>query len=333
MHGVVETYFDTAVVITALVLLGQVLELRARSRTSAAIRRLLGPHAEDRAGRETDGKEHDVPLADVRTWRSSAGQARRAGASGRRRRRGTERYRRIDGDRRTDAGEQGTWRRGDRRHDQLDRQVGDSGRGGWQRSLLAQIVRMVGEAQRSRAPIQRLADRVSAIFVPAVVAVAVVAFVAWALWGPPPRFVFAVVSAVAVLIIACPCALGLATPMAIMVGTGRGATAGVLVRNAEALERFERVDTLVVDKTGTLTLGRPALTSVVVLDGRSPDEVLTLAAALEHSSEHALAARDRRGSEGTRPAAFTGYASFERCRAAASRRWSTISTWPSVMPQ
>src|SRR3954452_14316241 len=151
-------------------------------------------------------------------------------------------------------------------------------------TLLAQIVRMVGEAQRSRAPIQRLADRIAAYFVPTVVAVAVIAFIAWSAWGPAPRLAHGLVSAVAVLIIACPCALGLATPMAIMVGTGRGATAGVLVKNAEALERFEQVDTLVIDKTGTLTEGRPTLVSVVPLDGRSEVDAVRLAAALERSS-------------------------------------------------
>jgi Cu+-exporting ATPase len=157
-------------------------------------------------------------------------------------------------------------------------------------TLLAQIVRMVGEAQRSRAPIQRLADRVAAWFVPAVVGVAIATFVAWGIWGPEPRLALALVSAVAVLIIACPCALGLATPMAIMVGTGRGATAGVLIRNAEALERLAAVDTLVVDKTGTLTEGRPRLVSIRPAPGWTDLEVLGSAAALERASEHPLAA-------------------------------------------
>ena len=157
-------------------------------------------------------------------------------------------------------------------------------------TLLAQIVRMVGEAQRSRAPIQRLADVIAAWFVPAVVGVAILAFVVWSAVGPEPRFAHALVAAVAVLIIACPCALGLATPMAIMVGTGRGATAGVLVKNAEALERLEKVDTLVIDKTGTLTEGKPRLTSVEVLDDTSDLEALGSAAALEQGSEHSLAA-------------------------------------------
>ncbi len=157
-------------------------------------------------------------------------------------------------------------------------------------TMLAQIVRMVAEAQRSRAPIQRLADRISAWFVPAVVAVAILAFVAWAAWGPEPRLALGLLSAVAVLIIACPCALGLATPMAIMVGTGRGASAGVLVKNADALERLETVDTLIVDKTGTLTEGKPTLASVVAVDGKSEDDVLRLAGTLEQGSEHPLAA-------------------------------------------
>jgi Cu+-exporting ATPase len=157
-------------------------------------------------------------------------------------------------------------------------------------TLLAQIVRMVSEAQRSRAPIQRLADRVSAYFVPAVVVVAIATFIIWATVGPEPRLAYALVNAVAVLIIACPCALGLATPMSIMVGTGRGATAGVLVRNAEALERLEKIDTVVVDKTGTLTVGRPRLISVQPLEGQDGDELLRLAASLERSSEHPLGA-------------------------------------------
>ena len=157
-------------------------------------------------------------------------------------------------------------------------------------TLLAQIVRMVAEAQRTRAPIQRLADRVAAYFVPAVIAASAITFVVWAVSGPEPRFAHALVSAVAVLIIACPCALGLATPMAIMVGTGRGARAGVLIKNAEALELLARVDTLVVDKTGTLTEGRPRLTAIDVAGSWAEDDVLRLAAAVERGSEHPLAA-------------------------------------------
>src|SRR5207302_6097483 len=156
-------------------------------------------------------------------------------------------------------------------------------------TMLARIVHMVAKAQRSRAPIQRLADIVSAWFVPAVILVAVVAFVAWMIWGPPPAFAYALVAAVSVLIIACPCALGLATPMSIMVGVGKGATAGVLIKNAEALERFEKIDTLVVDKTGTLTEGRPAVTAIAAASGFDESELLRLAASLERGSEHPLA--------------------------------------------
>jgi P-type Cu+ transporter len=299
MHGVVQTYFDTAVVVTALVLLGQVLELRARNRTGQAIRQLLGLTPKT-ARLVSHGSERDVPLGEVAVGdvcrvrpgekipvdgivvegRSAVDESMVTGeampAS-------KESGARVTGGTINTTGS--LLVRAER--------VGND-------TLLAQIVRMVGEAQRSRAPIQRLADRIAAYFVPAVVLIAVLAFVVWGVWGPAPRLALALVSAVAVLIIACPCALGLATPMAIMVGTGRGATAGVLVKHAEALERLERVDTIVVDKTGTLTEGKPALVSIVVSDGHSEAEALTLAAALEQSSEHPLAAavmaaaRDRR---------------------------------------
>jgi P-type Cu+ transporter len=289
VHGVVETYFDTAVVITTLVLLGQVLELRARGRTSAALKQLLGL-APRTARVRRDGREQDVPITDVRvgdTCRVRPGEKIPVdgvvleGTSA------------VDesmvtgepipaekgpGDRLTG----GTVNANGSLLFKAERVGSDT--------LLAQIVRMVGEAQRSRAPIQRLADRIAAWFVPAVVGVAVLAFVTWSMWGPAPRLALALVSAVSVLIIACPCALGLATPMAIMVGTGRGATSGVLVKNAEALERLETVDTLVVDKTGTLTEGRPVLATVVAFEGHSEDDVLRLAAALEQGSEHPLAA-------------------------------------------
>jgi Cu+-exporting ATPase len=289
MHGTVETYFDTAVVITVLVLLGQVLELRARGRTTAAIRQLLGlaPRTA-RVVRETG--DEDVPLEQVRVGdvcrvrpgehvpvdgvvvdgRSAVDESMVTGEpipAGK-----------APGERVTG----GTLNTTGSLLVRADRIGADT--------LIAQIVRMVTEAQRTRAPIQRLADRIAAWFVPAVVAVAMLAFVTWALWGPPPRLAFALVSAVAVLIIACPCALGLATPMAIMVGTGRGATSGVLVKHAEALERLEAVDTIVVDKTGTLTEGRPTLAAIVPLDGRTEDELLQAAAALEQASEHPLAA-------------------------------------------
>jgi Cu+-exporting ATPase len=289
MHGVVETYFDTAAVITVLVLLGQVLELRARSQTGTAIRQLLGL-APKTARVVRNGDERDVPLSDV-----LVGDVCRV--------RPGERVP-IDGvvaeghsavDESMVTGEPIP----------AEKSSGDRVTGGTMNTsgsllvraerigndtLLAQIVRMVGEAQRSRAPIQRLADRIAAYFVPAVVGVAVIAFVAWSSWGPEPRLAHALLSAVAVLIIACPCALGLATPMAIMVGTGRGATTGVLVKNAEALERLEQVDTLVVDKTGTLTKGRPTVVSVRPFGDRSESDAVRFAAALERASEHPLAA-------------------------------------------
>jgi P-type Cu+ transporter len=289
MHGVVETYFDTAAVITVLVLLGQVLEIRARSRTSAAIKALLGL-APKTARRVQDGQDEDVPLPLVQVGdllrvrpgekipldgvvvegRSAVDESMVTGEP--------LPVEKVGGSRVTGGTVNGTGGFVMR----AERVGGDT--------LLAQIVRMVGEAQRSRAPIQQLADRIAAWFVPAVVAIALLSFTIWALWGPAPRLAHALVSAVAVLIIACPCALGLATPMAIMVGTGRGATAGVLVKNAEALERMENVDTLVVDKTGTLTEGRPRLVAVRAADGFSEDELLRLAAGLEQSSEHPLAA-------------------------------------------
>ncbi len=289
MHGVVETYFDTAIVITVLVLAGQVLELRARSQTSQALKQLLGL-APKTARVVRRGLDRDVDLKDV-----------------------------IVGDIcRVRPGEKvpvdGVVVEGQSAIDEsmvtgesmpVDKGPGSRLVGGTvnttggplmraervgSETLLAQIVRQVSEAQRSRAPIQRLADRIAAWFVPAVVLIAVVAFAAWSVWGPPPRLALALVSAVAVLIIACPCALGLATPMAIMVGTGRGATAGVLVRHAEALERLEQVDTIVIDKTGTLTEGKPRLVSVVVFGNRSEADMLGAAAAIEQASEHPLGA-------------------------------------------
>ena len=288
MNGVVEPYFDSAVVITTLVLLGQVLEIRARSRTSSAIKALLGLAPRIARVIRDDG-EHDVPLSEVQVGdRLRVRPGEKVPVDG------TVEDGRSSVDESMVTGEPIP----------VEKQAGDAligatinGTGSLtmraervgRDTLLAQIVRMVSEAQRSRAPIQRLADRLAEYFVPAVVAVALIAFGAWSLWGPEPRLALALVSAVAVLIIACPCALGLATPMAIMVGTGRGATAGVLVKNAEALETLETVDTLVVDKTGTLTEGKPRLTTVVALDG-SERELLAVAAALERASEHPLAA-------------------------------------------
>ena len=289
MNGVVEPYFDTAVVITVLVLLGQVLELRARSRTSAAIKALLGL-APKTARRLRDGAEEDVPLPHI-----VAGDLLRVRPGEKIPVDGAVVEGRTSVDESMVTGEPIP----------IEKENGSRVTGGTVNgtgsivmraervgsdTLLAQIVRMVSEAQRSRAPIQKLADRIAAWFVPAVVAVAILAFVAWSVWGPEPKLALALVSAVAVLIIACPCALGLATPMAIMVGTGRGAQAGVLIKNAEALERMEDVDTVVVDKTGTLTEGRPRLEKVVPAAGIRDDELLRAAAGIEQGSEHPLAA-------------------------------------------
>ena len=288
-HGVVETYYDTAVVITVLVLLGQVLELRARGRTSAAIRQLLGL-APKTARVLRNGDEVDVPLAAVKVGdvirvrpgekvpvdgyvlegRSSIDESMVTGEP-------------IPVEKEPSSHVTGGTINGTGSMTMRAERVGAD-------TLLAQIVRMVSAAQRTRAPIQRLADVISAYFVPAVIVVAVASFAAWALWGPEPRLALAFLSAVAVLIIACPCALGLATPMAIMVGTGRGAAAGVLIRNAEALENLEKVDTLVVDKTGTVTEGKPTLAHISAAAAFSESEVLRLAAGLELASEHPLAA-------------------------------------------
>ena len=288
--GAPAVYFEAAAIITTLVLLGQVLELRARSRTSSAIRALLRLAPATARLVLDDGAEKDVPLERVRP-----------------------------GDRlRVRPGEKvpvdGAVLEGTSAVDEsmvtgepipVEKTLGSrvtagtvNGTGMFlmqaervgSETLLARIVQMVSEAQRSRAPIQRLADVVASYFVPAVVMAAAITFVVWGLIGPQPRLAHAIVNAVAVLIIACPCALGLATPMSIMVGTGRGATAGVLIKNAEALEVLEKVDTLVVDKTGTLTEGKPRLTSVVALPAQSEMELLRLAASLERASEHPLAA-------------------------------------------
>jgi Cu+-exporting ATPase len=289
-HGAVPIYFESAAVIVELVLLGQVLELRARGRVSGALRALLGlaPKTARRLG--AGGAESDVAIDEVRAGdllRIRPGEKVPVdavvleGASSIDESMVTGEplpVEKREGDRVTAGTVNGTGGlvvRAER--------VGKD-------TLLAQIVRMVAEAQRSRAPIQRLADVVAGWFVPAVVAAAAATFAAWALAGPEPRLAHALVNAVAVLIIACPCALGLATPMAIMVGTGRGAAAGVLVKNAEALERLERVDAILLDKTGTLTQGKPAVTAVEASAGFTEDEVLRLAASLERASEHPLAA-------------------------------------------
>ena len=289
VHGQVAVYFEPASVIVVLVLLGQVLELRARSRTSSAIRNLLGLAPKTARRIDPDGLERDVPLEDVHV-------------GDRLRVRPGERVP-VDGvivggfttvDESMVTGEPipvektaqstltGGTINGTGTFEMEARRVGRD-------TLLAQIVRMVSEAQRSRAPIQRLADGVSAWFVPMVVIVAVATFAAWLVYGPEPRFAHALVNAVAVLIIACPCALGLATPMSIMVGTGRGAEAGLLIRNAEALEILEKVTTLVVDKTGTLTEGKPTLVTIEPQPGIEAATLLRLAASLENGSEHPLA--------------------------------------------
>ncbi|MBI2824735.1 MAG: heavy metal translocating P-type ATPase [Planctomycetia bacterium] len=287
--GQVATYFESAAVIVTLVLFGQVLELRARSQTSSAIRALLGL-APRTARRIDDSGEHDVPLEDVQPGdRLRVRPGEKVPVDGAV----------VEGGSFVDESMiTGEPIPVEKRAE--DRVTGGTvnGTGGFimraervgRDTLLAQIVQMVSEAQRSRAPIQLLADVVSGYFVPAVVLVAVATFVVWSLVGPEPRLAYALLNAVAVLIIACPCALGLATPMSIMVGTGRGATAGVLIRSAEALEVLEKVDTLVVDKTGTLTEGKPRLASVVPTAGFAEDEALRLAASVEVGSEHPLAA-------------------------------------------
>ena len=297
MDGIVPVYFEAAAAITTLVLLGQVLELRARYATGKAIRALLGlaPKTARRIG--ADGAEEDVPLDRVQVGdllRVRPGEKVAVDGVV------VEGHSSIDesmisgepvpveksaGDKVTGATVNGTGSlvmRAER--------VGKD-------TMLAQIVRMVAEAQRSRAPIQKIADQVSSWFVPAVVLISVITFVTWSLIGPEPRFSHALVNAIAVLIIACPCALGLATPMSIMVGTGRGAGAGVLIKNAEALELMEKVDSLVVDKTGTLTLGKPTLIEVRVASGFDEGDVLRLSAALEKGSEHPLAAAIVAGAE------------------------------------
>ena len=286
MNGGVEPYFDTAVVIVVLVLLGQVLELRARHRTGAALRALLDL-APPVAHRVTADREEDVPLADVQ-----AGDVLRVRPGDRIPVDGVVTDGRSAVDESMISGEPIP----------IEKEVGSpvvgatvNGTGSLlmraervgSDTLLARIVQMVSDAQRSRAPIQRVADRVAGVFVPAVVTVAVIAFITWSLVGPEPRLALALLSAVAVLIIACPCALGLATPMAIMVGTGRGATGGVLIRDAEALETLEQVDTLIVDKTGTLTEGQPRVETVA--GPLEEGELLRLAAGLERTSEHPLA--------------------------------------------
>ena len=295
--GVVPVYFEAASVITALVLLGQVLELRARSQTNAAIRLLLGLAPKTARIVREDGSEEDIPLEHVKPGdilRVRPGEKIPVDGVV------------VDGESNVDesmvtgepipvaksAGDKliGATVNGTGSLLMRAEKVGAD-------TLLAQIVKMVAEAQRSRAPIQKLVDIVAGYFVPAVVVIAIITFIVWSLWGPEPAIAHAVINAVAVLIIACPCALGLATPMSIMVGTGKGAMMGVLIKNAEALEVMQKVDTLVVDKTGTLTEGKPKLVSVVAEGGFREDEILRLAASLERSSEHPLAEAIVRGAE------------------------------------
>jgi P-type Cu+ transporter len=288
-RGEVAVYYEAAAVIVTLVLLGQVLELRARSRTGAAIRALLGLAPKTARRIEPDGREGDVPLDQVRRGdRLRVRPGEKVPVDG------TVVEGRSSVDESMVTGEPMPVEKG-----AGDRVIGATvnGTGGLVMeaervgadTLLAQIVQMVAEAQRSRAPIQRLADVVASWFVPTVIAVSIVTFAVWAIWGPSPALAFALVNAVAVLIIACPCALGLATPMSIMVAAGKGATSGVLFKNAEAIEVLREVDTLVVDKTGTLTRGRPELVSVVPGPGFDEAELLRLAGALERGSEHPLA--------------------------------------------
>lgn len=286
--GSAPIYFEAAAVITVLVLLGQVLELRARENTSGAIKALLGLSPKT-ARRVVNGDDVEVAVDAVEVgFELRVRPGEKIPVDGRL----------VSGEAFVDealvTGESMP----------VHKSPGDKVIGGALNktgsfvmradkvgadTLLAQIVAMVAEAQRSRAPIQRMADRVAGWFVPAVILVALLAFAGWAVFGPPPRMTFALVTAVSVLIIACPCALGLATPLSIMVGVGRGARAGVLIKNAEALERFENIDTLVVDKTGTLTEGRPTVTAIRVSPGYAEDEILRLAASLERASEHPLA--------------------------------------------
>jgi Cu+-exporting ATPase len=288
--GSVPVYFEAASVITVLVLLGQVLELKARDQTSGAIRALLNLTPKQARRIRADGSDEDVPLeavivgdllrvrpgdavpvdGEIAEGRSAIDESMVTGES-------------MPVTKEAGAGVIGGTMNQSGSFVMRAQKVGRD-------TMLAQIVRMVAQAQRSRAPIQRLVDQVSAWFVPLVMAVAVAAFFAWAFWGPEPRLTFGLIAAVTVLIIACPCALGLATPMSIMVGVGRGAEAGVLIKNAEALERMERIETLVVDKTGTLTEGRPRVVVIGSASGFAEEEVLRLAASLERSSQHPLGA-------------------------------------------
>ena len=287
--GSVAVYFEAAAVIVVLVLLGQVLELRAREKTSGAIRALLDLAPATARRLDDQGNEEDISLDQVQV-----GDRLRVRPGDKVPLDGEVMEGRSNVDESMVTGEPLA----------VKKEVGDgviggsiNGQGSFvmradkvgQDTMLSQIVQMVASAQRSRAPIQGLADKVASIFVPVVILIAVVAFIAWSLWGPTPPMAFGLIAAVSVLIIACPCALGLATPMSIMVGVGRGAQLGVLIRDAEALERLEKVDTVVVDKTGTLTEGKPRVTELILTEGIAESELLRLAASLERGSEHPLA--------------------------------------------
>ena len=289
-EGQVDVYFEAAAVIVALVLLGQVLELRARERTSGAIKALLQLAPETARRVRDGGVDEEVPLEVVAVGdRLRVRPGDKIPVDGE----VIEGRSTVDESMLTGEPVPAEKTRGDRVSAGTVNQSGSfilrAERVGSE-TMLARIVQMVAEAQRSRAPIQRLVDVVAGWFVPAVVVIAIIAFVVWSIFGPPPAMAYALIAAVSVLIIACPCALGLATPMSIMVGTGRGAQAGVLIKNAEALERFAKVDTLVVDKTGTLTEGKPKVTTLVPAAGMDEKELLRLAASLERGSEHPLAA-------------------------------------------
>jgi Cu+-exporting ATPase len=309
-HGNVGVYFEAAAVIVTLVLLGQVMELRAREGTGRAIRALLDLAAKTARVIRPDGSEEEIPLEEVQVGdrlrvrpgdkvpvdgvvtdgRSSVDESMISGEP--------VPVEKTPGDKLTGATINGT-----------GSLVMEATRVGSD-TMLAQIVEMVANAQRSRAPIQKFADMVAGWFVPAVIGIAILSFIAWAIWGPVPALSYALVSAVAVLIIACPCALGLATPMSIMTATGRGAQMGVLIKNAEALERFAKVDTLIVDKTGTLTEGKPKLVAVLPEEGHDEAEVLRLAASLERGSEHPLAEAIVEGAE-ARDVTFSEATDFE----------------------
>lgn len=288
-EGNVGIYFEAGAVIVVLVLLGQILELRARERTGSAIRALLDLAAKSARIIRPDGSEEEVPLEDVQIGdrlrvrpgekvpvdgdlvegRSSVDESMLTGEP-------------VPVEKVAGNAVTGATINGSGSFVMEAKRVGKD-------TMLAQIVEMVAAAQRSRAPTQKLADAVAGYFVPAVIGIAILSFIAWSIWGPAPALAYALVSAITVLIIACPCALGLATPMSIMTATGRGAQAGILIKNAEALEAFEKADTLIVDKTGTLTVGKPALSAVLPEQGQDEEEVLRLAASLERGSEHPLA--------------------------------------------